>query len=298
MTSPWAFDSHYRALSYAFRVRTNDARAGRWLEPLLAPFSAPPNGVRPAVYSLVSSPAGREHDVFLDGRQAHRSESLDLALDWVVWSAGDEAVERTERFLALHAGAVSWRGSGVLLPAPPNSGKTTLVAALIQRGFRYLTDEYAVVDLGSGRLHPFPRPLWLAPESIELLKGLGLAAPALIPGDRAKWFVSAEDVGTGGVGDPCPVRHVISPAYEPYATASLEPVARAEMLLELADDAFNFRRHGAPALDLLRDLLAGADCYRLRMGDLGAAVELVRELVGADDRAEVMADGASDATDL
>ena len=46
----------------------------------------------------------------------------------------------------VHAGAVTWRGSGIILPGPSRSGKSTLVIALLEMGATYYSDELAVLD--------------------------------------------------------------------------------------------------------------------------------------------------------
>lgn len=60
----------------------------------------------------------------------------------------------------LHAGAVVWNGKAVIIPASSFSGKTTLVAELIERGAEYYSDEYAVLD-GEGLVYPYPKMLSL-----------------------------------------------------------------------------------------------------------------------------------------
>jgi hypothetical protein len=64
----------------------------------------------------------------------------------------------TEEKLFIHAGAVSWKGRGLILPAHSNSGKTSLVIELCKLGALYLSDEYAVLD-SNGMLFPFPKHL-------------------------------------------------------------------------------------------------------------------------------------------
>lgn len=58
----------------------------------------------------------------------------------------------------IHAGAVAWNGSGIIIPGKSYSGKTTLVSELIKLGAEYYSDEYAVLD-EEGFLHPYPKML-------------------------------------------------------------------------------------------------------------------------------------------
>jgi hypothetical protein len=68
----------------------------------------------------------------------------------------------------VHAGVVGWRGKAIVLPGRTLAGKSTLVAALVQAGATYYSDEYAVFDV-RGRVHPFARPLKLRPPSRDAL---------------------------------------------------------------------------------------------------------------------------------
>ena len=88
--------------------------------------------------------------------------------------------EHAPQHVFVHAGAVEWQGRALLFPGKSHSGKTTLIAALLRAGARYLSDEYAVLD-AQGRVHAYPKPLLLrgsevrtpcAPESLgEVARG-------------------------------------------------------------------------------------------------------------------------------
>lgn len=71
----------------------------------------------------------------------------------------DVVLAETAPGLRFHAGAVERDGRVVLVLGNSGDGKSTLTGALVQAGWRYLTDELVVVDPGSFRVHPYPRPL-------------------------------------------------------------------------------------------------------------------------------------------
>jgi hypothetical protein len=64
--------------------------------------------------------------------------------------------ENARRWIFVHAGVVAWRGQAIVIPGATQSGKTSLVAALVRAGAEYFSDEYAVFD-ARGRVHPLPR---------------------------------------------------------------------------------------------------------------------------------------------
>jgi hypothetical protein len=81
----------------------------------------------------------------------------------------------TEAAVFVHAGVVGWDGRAAVIPGPSHSGKSTLVAALVNAGATYYSDEYAVIDL-QGRDHAFPREIRLRP---DILRRQIAAAPKL-----------------------------------------------------------------------------------------------------------------------
>lgn len=71
---------------------------------------------------------------------------------------------QTGRLLMLHAGAVSHpiTGRSLVYVAPSGTGKTTL-SRLLGRTHGYLTDETVSIDPATRLIHPYPKPLSIAP---------------------------------------------------------------------------------------------------------------------------------------
>lgn len=61
-------------------------------------------------------------------------------------------------FLFVHAGVVQWKGQAVVVPGRTETGKSSLVMALVNAGSEYFSDEFAVLDR-QGRVHSYPKPL-------------------------------------------------------------------------------------------------------------------------------------------
>lgn len=64
-----------------------------------------------------------------------------------------------EDVLLLHAGGVASTEKGFLLPAYGGTGKTTLSMSLMAAGYKLLGDDLLFVELATGRVHPYARPL-------------------------------------------------------------------------------------------------------------------------------------------
>ena len=68
--------------------------------------------------------------------------------------------------LFLHAGSVGVGGTGALIIAPTNGGKSTTTLALARRGHAFLGDDVAAVRLATRELLPFPRSAGLREGSL------------------------------------------------------------------------------------------------------------------------------------
>lgn len=94
-------------------------------------------GPRPGVRRL--------HLVYAGGARIARARELDEALRALESDLQLHVAVRSRRFVFVHAGVVGWRGRAILLPGRSHSGKSTLVAALLEEGAAYYSDEYALI---------------------------------------------------------------------------------------------------------------------------------------------------------
>jgi HprK-related kinase A len=88
---------------------------------------------------------------------AEMGMNLQMALGW-------------RRQLILHASAVEKDGKALIMTGASGSGKSTLSAMLGQNGWRFLGDEFALIDPVSGEAVPYPRMISLKNQAIAAMQ--------------------------------------------------------------------------------------------------------------------------------
>jgi hypothetical protein len=209
-----------------------------------------------------------------------KSRDLGRILAHAVWDIPASVPEKTRDFLLLHAGAVSRDGSSMLIPAEAGVGKSSLVAGLLDLGFRYLSDEAGVIDPVTGRAYPFPKRLSLDMGTVRLFPGLEdrLQDRGTPLSDRLEGrFVRPEDLG-GEVGAPTGIRWLIFPTPERDGPPRLTPMPSAEAVRRMARYAFNLYRYEARGVVLLSRIAADAEAFELAGGSVQERAGLLASL--------------------
>jgi HprK-related kinase A len=190
------------------------------------------------------------------------------------------------RFLTLHAAVVEKNGLAMILPAPPGSGKSTLCAALINSGWRLLSDELAIIEPDEVMLVPNPRPVSLKNESISVIGTFvpdGVFSPIVqetVKGRVAHMRPPAESVKRSAeVARP---RWVVFPRYVAGQQARLESLPKAEALLRLAENAFNYTAHGPRGFEILAQVIDTSACYKFSYGNLDEAMRMFGDLANQE----------------
>ncbi len=275
-------ESRFEALGFSFLVACEDPGPAARLEDVLGPFASDGDGSVAHRYDLRrTGGAGAEHpyELWFDDQWVSGAETAWALVDSVVHDLNRRVVEACPDLL-LHAGGVVDGGVGVALPGQMEAGKTTLTAGLVRAGLGYLTDEALALDRETLRVNPYPKPLSIDPGAWALFPELAPPSASDEGYEPVQWQVPATAIRADALAGPCPVAVVVFPRFEAGADTVLEPVGRAEALVELARNTFRFRERGAPELDLLADLARGVECHRLTMGELDGAVDLVAGLLG------------------
>jgi hypothetical protein len=268
-----------------FRARVSGPAAViaelRALYPPPPGWATPPEPQETAEIALQPASWAGGQVAMVDGEQVWATSDPNELLPSLEWSINNTAAQRLGRhYLLLHAGSMALGDRGLVLSAPSGSGKSTLVAGLLADGFSYLSDEVAVLEPESLRLLPFPKSVCVKLGSRETLIPLFPSLAADASGRRFSgssiWYVTPKPDAWPTA--PVPVRYVLFPRYVAGAETRLEPLPRPAALANLLAQSFSAKQHGARAIAQTVEMLRGADCYALTIGDLRQAVGQVRAL--------------------
>jgi HprK-related kinase A len=229
---------------------------------------------RPAVRFLV------------DGRAPHPDLPREQALAVLEWGINLVIALRYQCFLMLHAAVVERDGRALVLPAEPGSGKTTLCAALVNRGWRLLSDEFGLLRPGTTDLIPLPRPMPLKNESIALLEAFAPQAQwgPVIPNTRKGTIrhLAPSRAAVDSSDSPAAARWIVFPQWRRDAALDLRPVSEVEGFAQIASNAFNYEMLGLEAFRTVAALVNACGCYMLDYSGLDDAVAVLDELATTD----------------
>lgn len=234
----------------------------------------------------------RRYNVTANGRLQFEPARGEGILPYIEWASNWEVPRQLTDYLHIHAAAMELDGEGVIFPGISGSGKSTLAAALLTKGWRYLSDEFAMINRTSLRLHAYPRALSIKERAISVIESLGLKMHR-----RRRYktcskgsigFIGPSEMGIGAIGDTCRIGHVVFPKYSPGARPELIPISRAHAAFALHKVCFNLLALREVGTDILAAIVRGAKCYRLVSGEINATCDLLERAVRGRQALRVM----------
>lgn len=272
----------YRALAHQFTVTCNHAGLAEHIADVFSCLFAPADaGAHVSAYDLRIAPQDdHAHRLLIDGAPIVTSRRPDRPYAHLLHQINARAIaDSGAGATLLHASAALSPLGVLLLPAPMESGKSTLVTGLIRRGWEYVTDEIAAIG-GDLDLRTYPRSVSLDPGSWHLFPDLRPDIhPSIVRYLPPQWQVHPERIGRIATG-PLTVAGVVLPSYIPASRTRLRGLDPVEALRDLLACCFTFPEHTERDLDVLADLVDRVPCFSLSSGDLASGCSVVMEAFG------------------
>ena len=183
------------------------------------------------------------------------------------------------RFLLLHASSVEKDGKVLIMTGESGSGKSTLSALLGSRGWRFMGDEFALIDPDTGAVHPFPRPISLKNEAIALMRArLPRAHFGPVQVNTAKGNIChlvPDTAAIAAMDKAAPPALILFPGFgHEWAQRS---VGTSEAFVRLTQASTNYTALGETGFDALTRLVTSVPARAIDFPDTDSALALVDE---------------------
>ncbi|PPD05247.1 MAG: HprK-related kinase A [Methylobacter sp.] len=228
--------------------------------------------------SLIRSWYKPQVQFYADGKAPFKPLPLSQAYPFFEWGLNWCIATHVFNYLLIHAAVLEKQGCALILSGMPGAGKSTLCAALANRGWRLLSDEMAVVDLQSNAVIPIVRPISLKNQAIAILKDF---APKAVFGDSfydtAKGTVAhmkPSDDSIGKASQTADAKWIVFPRYQADAQTRLLPLPKGQVVLKLAENSFNYSILGGQGFMAMCDLVERSQCYEFEYSNLDEAIAL------------------------
>ncbi|HYN46123.1 MAG TPA: HprK-related kinase A [Allosphingosinicella sp.] len=182
-----------------------------------------------------------------------------------------------KRYLLLHAATVEKDGRALIMTGESGAGKSTLAALLGERGWRLMGDEFALLDMESGNLMPFPRAVSLKNGAIRVMEAevdparFGPRLEGTPKGEIRHMRPNAEALARMGEGAKPAL--ILFPRFG--EAAAVRAVGAAEVFMRLTQASTNYVALGRRGFDALTRLIAAVPALAIDYPDTDTAVGLV-----------------------
>ena len=228
-------------------------------------------------------PGSKRYSIYGDGERIGRVRRAREVLPQLEWGINWRLIQTRPEYLQVHAATLARAGRGVVLAGTSGSGKSTLAAGLLSRGWAYFSDEFALIDPHRLQLHPFPKAVCIKAGSFDVVRHLKLRLSGnrhyakAIKGEVG--YISPSAIAGRAAAQPCPIHLVLFPRYTGDSEPRLFPVSRARAAFALAGQALNRNVFGHRAMEMLKTVVEGAQCFGLEAGPIDETCDLVESLL-------------------
>jgi HprK-related kinase A len=239
-----------------FTVRLDAARPWRrWLRPAVTiggDYTLPDAAPLPLAFGLLAAEMAMNLQLALGGR----------------------------RYLLLHASVVERDGLALLMSGESGAGKSTLATLLAARGWRFMGDEFALIDPATGLVHAFPRLISLKNQAIAAAHTawptarFGPLLAATPKGDICHMVPDAAAISAMDL--PARPALLLFPRFG--AATATRPMPASEAFVRLTQASTNYVGLGEAGFSALTRLVGTVSAHAIDYPDGAGAIDQVEAL--------------------
>ena len=227
---------------------------------MIFPSSVPPLG------EVRIDTRGNRAELSIDGDKVGEDRDASGLLRALYREVVCRFIDGYPELIWLHAGSAASGAGAAVLPGKWGRGKSSLVVALCERGWSFLSDDIAPLDAAKWTVAPFPAtPRIRANSGKEIPRSkLGNIPKSAVP-------IAPEAMADG----PQPISMIVFPYYSTRATTQLTPILPGQAVGELLENCLSLAKNENATINRLCAMVEALPVYRLRFSDAAEAAELL-----------------------
>jgi len=229
---------------------------------------------------ILGSRGSVRSNIYCDGKPVQFATGLHRLAPPVKALFWERAVDRYKFLFYIHAGVVGTGNKCILLPAAAGSGKSSLTAALVHRGYRYLSDEVALIKPNSFLVPPVPLAVCLKSTGWDVMSRYFPQLGQLMRHQRMDTKVVRYIAPNPAAiqQTDAQVSHIVFPRYDANTVTEIRRIARSAALRRMMSECWAAGHlDRTNVADLIR-WIAQIDCYELPCASLEHAADLLEQL--------------------
>jgi HprK-related kinase A len=207
---------------------------------------------------------------------SHALVAMEMALNW-------STALCSLRYLTLHASGVERDGHSIIMPGESGSGKSTLAAGLGYRGWRFLSDEFALLDPDTMLHHAYPRPTSLKNDAIDVMKSwiapsrFSKTFPDTHKGEICYLQPQIESIRR--MHETAAPKLIVFPAFSRDYPPELVSMTESEAMVRMVAGSSNYDKLGERGFECLTKLVSQCPAYWLSYRNFDEADALLSEVL-------------------
>jgi len=186
--------------------------------------------------------------------------------------------------LLFHAAVLGRAGKAVILPGETGTGKTTLTAVLIRQGWKFFSDELAVIDPERLVITPFPLPMTIKSGSVPLIEpfypDLGRIKEYQRPDGKIVRYLAPPVESLADGSEEAEIAAIIFPVLQNSGSPRLAKIEKITALRRLARTGSTQRELQSTDVRALITIMEDTPCYDMLYTDVQQVAPLLEKQPG------------------